>query len=130
MSTQAPDIQLSQIPGFSEVADIVAGRPLSHFGGVVSFCYRRQAENERGKVWPDINLVMQEQEPPHRKIGFRFHGVRDVQFSGWGSIVGLYFQSIKDRGWEDARFEVGDYEQGGIHLFCHEISVYDPERVG
>jgi hypothetical protein len=52
-----------------------------------------------------------------------------VQFSGWGSIVGLYFQSIKNRGWEDARFEVGDYEFGGIHLYCYEIAVYDPERV-
>jgi hypothetical protein len=129
MSTQAPDIPLSQIPGYSEVVDIVAGRPLHHFGCVVSFCYRRHAPDERGEAWPAIDLVMQEQASPHRKIGFRFHGVRDVQFSGWASIVGLYFQSIKDRGWEDARFEVGDYEQGCIHLFCYEISVYDPERV-
>ena len=126
MSTNVSDIPLTQIPGYSEVADIVAGRPLYHFGGVVSFCYRRQTE---GEASPEIDLVMQEQEPPHRKIGFRFRGVRDVQYSGWASIVGLYFQSIKDRGWEDARFEVGDYEQGYIHLFCREISVYDPERV-
>jgi hypothetical protein len=126
MSTQVPDVPLTQIPGYSEVAAIVAGRPLHHFGGVVSFCYRQQTE---AAVWPEIDLVMQEQEPPHEQIGFRFRGVRDVQFSGWGSIVGLYFQNIEDRGWEDARFEVGDYEQGGIHLFCHEILVYDPKRV-
>jgi len=128
MATTVPDIPLSEIPGYSEVVDIVAGRPLHHFAGVVSFLYRRQAEHPHG-VWPSIELVMEEQVAPHRKIGFRFHGVRDVQFSGWSSIVGLYFQSIKDRGWEDARFEVGDYEDGGIHLYCYEISVFDPERV-
>lgn len=129
MATTVPDIPLSEIPGYPEVADIVAGRPLHHFGSVVSFLYRRQAEHPHGGVWPSIELVMEEQVAPHRKIGFRFHGVHDVQFSGWGSIVGLYFQSIKDRAWEDARFEVGDYEFGGIHLYCYEISVYDPERV-
>ena len=123
MATTLPDIPLSEITGYAEVADIVAGRPLHQFGGVVSFFYRRQAGH------PSIELVMQEQVAPHRKIGFRFHRVRDVQFSGWGSIVGLYFQSIRDRGWEDARFEVGDYEQACIHLFCYDISVYDPERV-
>ena len=123
MATTLPDIPLSEITGYAEVADIVAGRPLHQFGGVVSFLYRREAEH------PSIELVMQEQVAPHRKIGFRFHRVRDVQFSGWGSIVGLYFQSIRDRGWEDARFEVGDYEQACIHLFCYDISVYDPERV-
>src|SRR5205809_2656407 len=124
MGTAAPDIPLSEIAGYAEVSEIVAGRPLHQFGGVVSFCYRRQDTGERGEAWPSIELVMQEQVAPHRKIGFRFRGVREVEFSGWGSIVGLYFQSIKDRGWEDARFEVGDYEQGCIHLFCYDISVY------
>jgi hypothetical protein len=129
MSTTVPDIPVSELSGYSEVAEIVAGHPLHHFGGVVSFCYQRQTEGENSQVWPSIELVMQEQIEPHRKIGFRFRGVRDVQFSGWGSIVGLYFQSIKNRGWEDARFEVGDYEEGCIHLYCYDISVFDPERV-
>src|SRR6516225_7410638 len=128
MSFNAPDIPLSQIPGYAEVEHIVAGRQLHQFGSVVSFLYRRQAEDEnaQGGFWPCIELVMQEQVAPHRKIGFRFRGVRDAEFSGWGSIVGLYFQSIKDRGWEDARYEVGDYECDDIHLYCYEISVYDP----
>ena len=128
MSTTAPDIPISEFPGYSEIAEIAAGHPLHHFGGVVSFSYRRQAEGERGELWPCIELVMAEQVAPHRKIGFRFRGVRDVRFSGWGSIVGLYFQDIKGRGWEDARFEVGDYEQNCIHLYCYEILVFNPER--
>ena len=129
MSTTIPDIPVSELPGYAEVAEIVAGRPLHHFGGVVSFCYSRQVVGEHSAVWPCIELVMAEQVAPHRQIGFRFRGVRDVQFSGWGSIVGLFFQSIKSRGWEDARFEVGDYEQSSIHLYCYEISVFDPKRV-
>jgi hypothetical protein len=123
-----PDIPLSEIPGYSEVADFAAGRPLYDFGGVVSFFYNAEAERPDGSLCSFIELIMQEQDEPHRKIGFRFHDVRDVSFSEWGSIVGLYFQSIRDRGWEDVRFEVGDYEFGGIHLYCYGISVFDPER--
>ena len=129
MASTVQDIPLSEIPGYSEVSALVSGRPLHQFSAVVSFLYHQQAEHPHGGIWPTIELVMQEQVAPHRKIGFRFHGVRDVQYSGWGSIVGLYFQSIRDRGWEDARFEVGDYEEGDIHLFCYDISVYDPSRV-
>jgi hypothetical protein len=129
MPTTVPDIPVSELPGYPEVAEIVAGRALHRFGGVVSFCYQRLTEGEHGKIWPSIELVMQEQIEPHRKIGFRFRGVRDVQFSGWGSIIGLYFQSIKNRGWEDVCFEVGDYEQSNIHLYCYDISIFDPERV-
>ena len=129
MASESQDIPLSDINGYPEVAHIVADRPIHHFGGVVSFSYYREHEDKRGEVSPLIELVMEEQVQPHRRIGFRFHGVCDVQFSGWGSIVGLYFQSIRDRGWQNLRFEVGDYEDGCIHLFCCEVSVYDPERV-
>ena len=122
------DIPLSEIPGYAEVAEAVAGRSLLHFIDVVSFCFCQEAEHPHEGRWPSIELVMKERVAPHRKIGFRFYGVRDVQFSGWTSIVGLYFQSIKDRGWVDTRFEVGDYENGCIHLFCYDISVFDPER--
>ncbi|MGV3755172.1 MAG: hypothetical protein ACO1QS_07295 [Verrucomicrobiota bacterium] len=128
MSTNAQDIKVSEFEGFERVSGIIAGRPLFHFSRVHAFRYFARREDELGDQWSDIELVMEEFDSPHAQIGIRFHRVADVSFSGFGQIMGLYFQRIQERGWEQLRFEVGDYEDGRIHLFCHEISVFDPGR--
>lgn len=126
MAANAQDIDISTLKGFDQVAAVIAGRPLFHFNVVNSFCYFRRREDDLSNRWPDIELVMEELESPQGQIGIRFCEVADVEFSGFGQIIGLFFQSIQDRGWERLRFEVGDYEDGRIHLFCREITLFDP----
>jgi hypothetical protein len=128
MTTKAQDIKVSELPGFDQVSAIIAGRPLFHFSRVHSFHYFGRCEDEVGGTWSDIELVMEEFAPPHAQVGIRFHRVADVSFSGFGQIIGLYFQSIYERGWEQLRFQVGDYEDSRIHLFCYEISMFDPRK--
>ena len=128
MPTNAQDIKVSELEGFEQVAAIIAGRPLFHFSVVHSFRYFGRREDDLGDTWRDIELVMEELEPPRAQVGIRFHRVAEVEFAGFGQILGLFFQSIQERGWERLRFEVGDYEDGRIHLFCHEISVFDPRN--
>lgn len=130
MTNTASDLPLSALPGYGEVATIVAERSLHHFSSVVALLYHRQAVHPPGGVWPSVELVMAEPVAPHRKLGFRFYGVRDMRVTGWDTIEGLYFQRIDERGWEDARFEVGDYELGCIHFYCSAIAVFDPVQVG
>src|SRR5690349_4155020 len=65
--SEAPDIPLSEIPGYSEVAEIVAGRPLYHFGGVVSFCYRRRAGEDRNEA-STIDLEAKRTSGPDRSL--------------------------------------------------------------
>lgn len=126
MSINAQDIKVSELRGFEQVAAIVAARQLIHFSGVHSFQYFRSREDELGDKWNDIELVMEEVDSPYAQIGIRLHRVTDVSFSGFGQITGLCFQSIEERGSMRLRFEVGDYEEGRIHLFCHDISLFDP----
>lgn len=127
MSTNAQDIKISTLEGYEQIAGVMAGRPLFHFSHVRSF-YWVLREDELGSQWSDIELVMYESEPPHAQIGIRFHRVGVQKFSGFGQIMGLFFQSIQERGWESYRFEVGDYEDSHIHLFCYEISVFAPRN--
>lgn len=127
MPTNAQDIKISELEGYEQIAAVIAGRPLFHFSWVHSFCYFSR-HDDLGEQWSDIELVMQELEPPHAQVGIRFHRVSVDSFFGFGQIMGLYFQSIQERGWERLRFEVGDYEDGRIHLFCHDISVFDPRN--
>jgi len=125
MTTNAQDIKISELEGFEQVSAIIAGRPLFHFSRVRAFHYLCRSEDFASS---DIELVMEELELPRAQIGIRFHQVTDVSFSGFSQIMGLYFQNIQERGLERLRFEVGDYEDSRIHLFCHEISVFDPRK--
>ncbi len=125
----ANDIELSMLEGFEQVALIIGNRPLYHFSHVSSFHYFNHIEEPSGDTRANIELVLEEFEPPRARIGIKFHQVADVAFSGFGQIMGLFFQDIRERGWEKLRFEVGDYEDGRIHLFCHNISLFDPGNV-
>lgn len=127
MTPIAPDIRPPDLEGYEEVAHILGNRPLFHFSYVHSFLFSDR-EDLLGDTWRDIELILAELEPPRRKIGFRFHRVRDVTFSGFGQIMGLYAQSIEQRGWEKLRYEIGDYEDGRIHLFCHSVALFDPTK--
>jgi hypothetical protein len=128
MTPQAPDIRLSDLEGYADVAQILGGRPLYQFSYVHSFLFVER-EDILGDSWRDVDMVLAELEPPRHKIGFRFHRVADVAYSGFGQIMGLYVQSIAERGWEKLRYEVGDYEDGHIHLFCHSVTLYAPTNV-
>lgn len=128
MTPTAPDICPPDLEGYAEVAHILGNRPLFHFSYVHSFFFSDR-EDLLGDTWRDIELILAELEQPRRKIGFRFHRVRDVTFSGFGQIMGLYAQNIEQRGWEKLRYEIGDYEEGHIHLFCHSVTLYDPTKV-
>lgn len=128
MTPIAPDIPPPDFEGYEEVAHIFGNRPLYHFSFVHSFLFEER-EDLLGDTWRDIELVLAELDPPRRKIGFRFHRVRDVTYSGYGQIMGLYAQSIEERGWEKLCYEIGDYEDGRIHLFCHSVALYDPTKI-
>jgi hypothetical protein len=128
MTAKTQDIEISELQGFEQVADIINGRPLFHFSFVRSFRYFVQCED--GRQWSEIEFVMEELDTPHAQIGIRFERVSVDKFSGFGQIMGLFFEAIHPRGWESHRFEVGDYEDGRIHLFCHEISMFAPPQCG
>lgn len=66
MSKKQPDIPLSELDGFEGISLIVAGRPLYHFSSVHSFHFG-QREDDLGELWSDVELVLEELEPPRRE---------------------------------------------------------------
>ena len=129
MTHQASDIRFSDLEGYADIAQILNGRPLYQFSYVHSFFFAERVDI-LGDTWRDIYLVLAELEPPRHKIGVRFHRVGEIAYSGFGQIMGLYIQSIEERGREKLRYEVGDYEDGRIHLFCHSVTLYIPTNLG
>ncbi|MCX6952239.1 MAG: hypothetical protein NTV51_08740 [Verrucomicrobia bacterium] len=121
------DIPYEKMPGFAAVAPVLAGAKPYDFSFVHSFTYTEEEDAIEGH-WRNITLVMADDSPAKKKVGFRFERVADVSFSGFGQIMGMYVQSVVDRGWEGLRFEVGDYEDQKIHFFCHSIRLFAVEE--
>lgn len=121
------DVPIEKIPGFGAVAPLFSNKKLYHFSFVRSFLFAEE-EDELGDRWMCIRLVMEHDSLLKEMIGLLFERVSAVEFSGFGQIQGLCFQSVVERGWEKLRFEVGDYEEGKIHLYCHAIQFFAVER--
>jgi hypothetical protein len=60
-------------------------------------------------------------------------GVRDLRLSDWGGgetrIIGLDCVDISDRQWEDARWEVVDYENDMLHFYCADLAIADLRHI-
>lgn len=75
--------------------------------------------------WPDMNGAM-------RRVTLRFEGVNALHIKGFGGgytqVMGFDIRSISERGWEDADFEVEDYEDGRIGFTCSLVEVVAVEE--
>lgn len=56
---------------------------------------------------------------------FKFKNPKSINLESTGELhqISLRINDIRERGWEDKRFEVEDYEQGGLYFFCEQIQV-------
>ena len=66
-------------------------------------------------------------------VGILFSGVLDLQMRGFGvtpkQISGFDILDVSDRGLEQARFSVEDYENGEISFTCEEVEILSVEQV-
>lgn len=71
-----------------------------------------------------INFLYQEAEREFDVL-LHFTDPRCLNLSGPGRTfdISLYMMDLTDRGWEDMKFEVGDYEDNSLHFYCTAIKV-------
>ncbi len=66
---------------------------------------------------------------PRFKANLRFTGVTDLSIKGFGDgdtqIMGFDVVDLSDRGWEQVKYEVQDYENTRIHFLCAGFEVID-----
>lgn len=74
--------------------------------------------------WPNV-------DGPMRRVTLRFGGVESLHLKGFGGghtqVMGFDIRSAAARGWEDALFEVEDYEDGRIGFMCSWAEVAEVE---
>ncbi|WP_040207383.1 hypothetical protein [Neobacillus jeddahensis] len=72
----------------------------------------------------DIDFLIKDHDKQYI-AGFRFHNPNSIDFESGGIYhqlsIGIY--DISDRGWENKKYEVIDYEDDTLHFYCTDIEV-------
>ncbi|MBD8069714.1 hypothetical protein [Bacillus sp. PS06] len=72
----------------------------------------------------DIDFLIWKKEKQYI-ASFRFYHPNSIHFESGGLFqqlsIGIY--DISDRGWEDKKYEVIDYEGETLHFYCTEIEL-------
>ena len=107
-----------------------------HFGGFQSITnFELQFTIDFGEPHSllAINFLYQEEEREFDVL-LHFLNPKSLDLSGIGRTfdISIYMMDLTEFGWEDTRFEVGDYEDNSLHFYCAAIELASvserPER--
>jgi hypothetical protein len=77
----------------------------------------------------DVKLSLLRDRPAHERAGltFLFERASGVRLNNIGGgltqIMGLYIKDISENGWEYLKWQIGDYENNAIDLYCFKVSI-------
>lgn len=115
---------MSKIDGIEAFENVDADHRLSRYTHVTGLSLTT------GPNGGDLVLSLARDRMPEgasAEVEIVFVGVSDLTLNNLDgfspSIQGLEFTDISDRGWEQIKWDVGDYEDGRIQLQCRSIKV-------
>ncbi|WP_345241318.1 hypothetical protein [Pontibacillus salipaludis] len=87
----------------------------------VSF-YKELGEN---KSLLEVDFVIKDDNGNKFLAKFHFHHPENIRFESGGPYhqISIDIQDIRDKGWENKRFEVIDFEKDNLHFYCSDIEV-------
>ncbi|WP_456364460.1 hypothetical protein [Priestia aryabhattai] len=94
---------------------------------LTAFSLGYSSENGENKAHLEIDFVIEDKENKDKKIlaKFCFHHSKQVYLDSDGTYhqIHLDIEDITDRGWENARYKVLDYEEGTLSFYCSSVEV-------
>jgi len=94
---------------------------------LTSFSLDYSIENGEHKAHLEIDFVIKDKNNKDNSIlvKFRFHHPKQVYLDSDGTYhqIHLDIEDITDRGWENARYKVLDYEEGTLSFYCSSVEV-------
>ena len=72
----------------------------------------------------DIDFVVKDKEKQYI-ASFRFHNPTSIDFESGGIChqMAIEIYDIRDRGWENRKYEVIDYEDDTLHFYCTDVEI-------
>lgn len=94
---------------------------------LTAFSLGYSSENGDHKAHLEIDFVIEDKNAKDKSIlaKFRFHHPKQVYLDSDGTYhqIHLDIEDIIDRGWENARYKVLDYEEGTLSFYCSSVEV-------
>lgn len=72
-----------------------------------------------------IDFIIEADNEKQYVATFHFHNPESIYYEGGGSYhqLSLTIDDMKERGWEQKRYEVFDYEDRTLSFYCSDIEV-------
>ncbi|MBP1943578.1 hypothetical protein [Cytobacillus luteolus] len=92
---------------------------------ITGFSVSFYKEFEENKSLLDIDFVIEDIDGNKFLAKFHFHNPESIRFESGGPYhqISIKIEDIEDKGWENKRYEVIDYEGDTLHFFCSDIEV-------
>ncbi len=114
-----PDIELSNLPGFNTVEDILKRDSL--LGGTMAreLTFRKRTQERLFRC--DLILCFVHDYDDAEAVRFEFEEVHGLESRETHQVSGLAIKDVSSRAWDRTRYEIYDYEGDAIHFYCGGI---------
>jgi hypothetical protein len=112
------------IKNISLITDEIKDFSLQNIESIVGFVLNFQNRSFKDSCVLDIDFLIKDKGTEYIAC-FRFHNPNTIKFESGGIFhqLSLEMFDISDRGWDNKKFEVIDYEEDTLHFYCTEIEV-------
>jgi len=92
---------------------------------ITGFSVSFHKEFEENKSLLEIDFIIEDDSGNKYLAKFHFRNPENIRFESGGQYhqISIDIQDIKDKGWENKRYEVIDYEEDNLHFYCSDIEV-------
>ncbi|MBO0959888.1 hypothetical protein J1P26_09135 [Neobacillus sp. MM2021_6] len=112
------------IKNVSLITDKIKDFSLQNIEFIDKFVLNFQNKLFEDHCYLDIDFMMKDKEKQYIAC-FRFYHPNSIDFESGGIYhqltIGIY--DIGDRGWENKKYEVIDYEDDTLHFYCTDIEI-------
>jgi len=123
-----PEVPLSALSGYADVADLLARKSKWGCTLVRELLIKHASEDERSGT--TLTLVLLHDRNEKFGVRFTFHRVSGLKIQDTHQVCGLAVRDVRSRGWEGIRFEVYDYENAAITFFCEDVTLTRADAMG
>ncbi len=117
---------MSAIVGIEKIREILPQFTFHHFRILREFRFYKESEEEG--VVQKVNVILESESlSPNYRLLVCFGHVRGVRINDFGGgetrLVGFDVIDISDRQWDSIEFQVVDFENKMMELFCKTVEV-------
>lgn len=89
----------------------------------ISVSFYKEFEESRSLL--EIEFIIEDDNCKKYLAKFHFHNPEDIRFESGGRYhqTSIDIHDIRDKGWENKKYEVIDYEEDNLHFYCTDIEV-------